>query len=256
MKILSPPQKKIIIMENTIVSTDQDLLKFLRTTFKEDAELIEHLAKIEEKKDYYELIPATFFYSYQKKEELEKIFNVLNKGKEVLPRLMEIYAATEGSEYSYFIPNYKNVTKNEVSLLMQQYLQNLLQMIQLMEDDYSTDFLEELKKSPPQIEIIKGEGPKSSPSDDDEFEGSVYELQHEFIYSLDEDFLADRFSEALYQMACSYDIVHFVLWPYYEKNSKIKDPFRTLIELWKIGADLKFDYTRNTILVYVPNLTS
>jgi hypothetical protein len=63
---------------------------------------------------------------------------------------------------------------------------------------------------------------------------------------------ASLMDEALYTIACDYNLAYHILWPLYRHLSDIDEPFAEYFELWKHGAGYRIEGDR--VRVYVPNL--
>lgn len=224
----------------------------------DDEETVKIWDQILNENDEFRKVPEGFFSLYRPDGVgLEKVFCVVKKGDKILKRILEIYEATSseysGCDWHFVIRKPKVVSEKELRNIAKEYISNVIQMAKILNDDYFDNFI----KNPPRIEIVKGEAPQKVTDEYSEFDldCGVYELAHEFIDSITpKESFALLFHEPLYQMTCSYDIVHYVLWPLYEHGSKISDPFKVFVEIWKLDAELRYNPDENIFGVYVKEI--
>ncbi|GCD10056.1 hypothetical protein [Clostridium tagluense] len=143
------------------------------------------------------------------------------------------------------IEYWKSLIKDE------EFLYNVIEMAKSLDDEYFYKFI----NNPPKIQVIEGTSPKKVTDEYSEFDFDigVYELMHNYMDEMiGEESNAVLFREPLYQMACSYEIVYYVLWPLYKNESEIEDPFKAFIELWKLNAKYSFDIENNILNIWIP----
>jgi hypothetical protein len=283
---LSLLSKIFIFVDMKELMNYREKIAYWKSLFPEDEELMAYWEEVLKEEEAAELLPPRFFHKFRPSGDgLERVFDVLPEGRAIHRRLLEIYEATADSEDYYFIVrNPRPLTRVELERLAKAYLDTVIAMIKACRGYYDNDFLDDLEANPPALQLLEGVAPESH--QDDDFSGSIYELKSEFISFIERDpeekpqkvlsvseFLALRksldykpaderedaeksyyYSEALYQMACLYDIEHYVLWPW-QKRSPLDDAFKVFIDLWKHGVEERMDMETNTLRFYAPALT-
>lgn len=205
-------------------------------------------------------VPEGFFSMFRPNGAgLNKFFSVINKGDEILKRILEIYKETsrnyDGTDWYFVVRKPKMTSKENIESISKEFISKVTQMAKSLNDDYFYQFI----NTPPKIQVIQGDCPQKTTDEYSEFDFDTgfYELMHNYMDEMvGEESNAMLFREPLYQMACSYEIVYYVLWPLYEAESEIEDPFKPFIELWKLGADYNFDRESNIFNVYVKEYKS
>ncbi len=237
--------------------TEEEILLYWMSLI-DDEEMLEHWKNIIVDDDPLRKVPEGFFSMFRPNGDgLDKFFEKINKGNEILKRLLEIYEATSTDYDScdcYFIEKSPRlVSKETIRNIAVEYLARVSEIARIMEDTYFDSFISVM----PGIEVVEGSALKKTTNEYSDFDldCGVYELMGDFIHSLKpEESHALLFKEPLYQIACSYDIVRYVLWPLYENKCGLKDPFKPLVELWKHNAELRFNSESHVLSVYVKEL--
>lgn len=92
------------------------------------------------------------------------------------------------------------------------------------------------------IRVDVVQAPPPDPTRTEDLNGALYEVTGDYMRSLDpapsEAMLLD---DALYYMACRYELVHHVLWPLYHNATPVREPFEPRYRLWTFGAELHFE---------------
>lgn len=165
---------------------------------------------------------------------LEAVFEGVEAGDEVLPRLKQVFKATAKSspDAPYFLPTpSQSPTASTVTKLLRQHWKKLSQIAAAVDDEEAVKLL---SKMPP-IKIVKGELPEQ---DEDPLAERIRDLVIDFQSSLRaRKSSAHLLGEALYSMADSYAIPDYVLWPLYADSSDIDEPFAPAFQLWKQGVE-------------------
>ncbi|MHC1684303.1 MAG: hypothetical protein AB6733_15310 [Clostridiaceae bacterium] len=205
--------------------------------------------------DSSRVIPEEFFSIFRPSgNNLDKVFKPIKEGKEIQERILEIYNATSKgyhiSDYYFEVRKPKITSINEIHDITEKYIKNVIRISEKIDKGHFDRFI----KSPPRIEIVQGLYTDKN-SDGLDFGIVVYDLMQEFVNSLKPiDSHALLLKKPLYHMACNYDIVHYVLWPIYKNGSFLEDPFKPFVELWKLGAILRFDIDNNILKIFVNDL--
>ncbi len=187
--------------------------------------------------DEVELVPPFFFHYFRPDnyELLKEYFVGFKNGMTMYENVKEIFEATkdnyihEDTVMAYFIPKNKEVSEENLMKLSQEYIE---------QSNYILEENKEQKYDFTQLEIRK--------MTEDEFEKKFdyYDIDECELHDLIGDWMRDElpdeddcplvlFYEALYQIACDYNISHYILWPLLGIDNK--NPFSAYIKLWKFG---------------------
>jgi hypothetical protein len=195
---------------------------------------------------------------------LEAVFEGVAHADELLPRLREVYEVTAegGEDDAYFIVRKpRPLAASRAAELCREHLEKTAQMageLAAARKHEAADELRELLASLPVVEVKAGEEP--GPPDNESPEGLIYEVSGDFVHHLRWDKTpleshAHLLDEALYSLASDYNLARHILWPLYRHLTSITEPFAAYFELWKHGADYRFD-SNDHVTVYVPNLVA
>ena len=199
-------------------------------------------------------------------DRLAAVFEGVVGADEILPRLMQVFEATaEGWEREGTYDGYLVVRKprplsaERARALGTEYLQKVLEIateFKAKGPDHPVMDLRALLDPLPAIEVVGGERP--SPPDDDAPKGLIYEVTNDFMHHLKWDLKpveshAHLLEEALYGLACDYNLRYHILWPLYRHLTPITEPFAAYFELWRHGADYRF-HDKDRVTFYVPSL--
>jgi len=201
---------------------------------------------------------AGFFQCFRPDGQgLSQAFEGVECGEEILARLLEIYRATadgwlrENSHDGYFIVrNPPPTTSSQAEDLVRKHLKRVVAMAEAIGRAELTALL----RQPPRIELTHGEAP--SPSlDYDGPDSMIYEATNDFMHSLTpRESEALLMEEAMYAIACDYNLQYHCLWPLYRDATPIEEPFAPYFELWKRNLDYRFTGD-SEVRVYVPEGT-
>jgi hypothetical protein len=192
---------------------------------------------------------------------VEAAFEGVAAADEILPRLLEVYAATaEGGENdAYFVVRAPEPLSGERAMeLAVEYIRKTAQIARELGATGYADGAEllEMLHSRTTIEVVPGERPW--PPHRDSPEGLVYQVVGDYMSHLQWDLEpieshAYEMEEGLYTLACDYGISYHILWPLYRHLTEITEPFAAYFELWKHGAGHRFE-DDGAVRIYVPNL--
>lgn len=224
----------------------------------EDDEFIEIWEEVSDENDPLRRVPEGFFSMFRPDGTgLNKFFKVLNKGDEILERVLEIYEATseeyDGSDWYFIVGKPKITSKDNIEKIAKDFLYKVIELARALDDEYFHMFI----NNPPNIQVIQGSLPEKTTDKSRKFnfDTGFYELMDNYMDAMiPEESNAVLFEEPLYQMTCLYQIVYYVLWPLYKEESEIEDPFKPFIELWKLDAKYNFDIENNILNVFVKEL--
>lgn len=237
--------------------TEAEILEYWMSLI-DDEEILALWKDIAAGNDPFRKVPEGFFAMFRPDgERLSPFFQKVYKGDEILKRVLEVYEATspgyDPCDWYFVVRSPRPASREAIEKIAAEYLTSICEIAGIMEDAYFNSFV----NRPPGIEVVEGNAPEKTTDAYSEFDldCGVYELTGDFVRSLEpEESHALLFEEPLYQMACSYDIAHYVLWPLYESKCALKDPFKPFAALWKHNAELRFDREDNTLRVYVKKL--
>ncbi|MCB2313368.1 hypothetical protein LGL55_19785 [Clostridium tagluense] len=232
-----------------------EVIEYWKSLIK-DEEFINIWEEILEENDPLRKVPEGFFSMFRPNGTgLNKVFKGTNKGDEILKRVLEIYEATsedyDGSDWYFVVRKPKITSKDNIESIAKGFLYNVIEMAKSLDDEYFYKFI----NNPPKIQVIEGTCPKKVTDEYSEFDFDigVYELMHNYMDEMiGEESDAVLFREPLYQIACRYEIVYYVLWPLYKNESEIEDLFKPFIELWKVAAKYSFDIENNILNIWIP----
>jgi hypothetical protein len=205
-------------------------------------------------------VPPSFFHYFRPLGKgLDEVFQDVAYGEEIFARLKEVYDVAgdgqHGDRYDmYFIVRKPRiVTQGQLILLAEQHLERMAELVCQYDEAAKSwgDILKPLKERSISVCVTQSSPPKQSPTDYENLNAALYEVTGDFVRGLTpvkSDALLLR--DALYYIACRYELVFYVIWPLYRNATTLKEPFRPWFQLWKLGADLQFE--ENTCRVYVP----
>lgn len=264
----------------------REKITYWKSLFPDDTKLTKYWNSVLKQDDPDDLLPAWFFNRFKPDGEgLEAVFNVIPNGEEIHKRILEVFQIAGAGNSRYFlVQNPELITQRELEELAHEFITRVAKMAGICKDYYENEFLEKFAANSPAFRIVEGKPPKMDY--EDEFQESVYELKNEFADYIDREPGAERrkvlttdeyfamirdpnyqkpekkeetkeqayyYSEALYQMAASKDLVHYVLWPLYE-NSPIPDAYRPFFDLWRLDIEVQMDVEKNELIFYVKKL--
>jgi hypothetical protein len=197
---------------------------------------------------------------------VEKVFQGVVRGEEILPRLKEVYLSTaqgsvrENTSDAYFIVRQAEPLSTAQALEhCLKHLENMLRLLKTFREDGEA-VLEDVSRvlSPlPTIQVLPGSAP-DAPIDDDSPDLTLYEaicdLTTDLTYQWEHvDSHAFLLDDAFYYLACDYLLERYLTWPLFRDLTDLEEPFAPYFELWKHGAKYRFTDSRH-VTVYVPNL--
>lgn len=187
---------------------------------------------------------------------VEAVFEGVERGDEILGRLLLFYAAAgEGEEADcYFvIKDPPAVSSDEVKRLVGEYLEKMAALAR--EDDTGSSEakrLGKLLKRTPKIETAEGEAPRRQEDEESELGALIPYVVSDLIIEADAvESKAMLLEEGLASMASDYNISNFILWPLYRDCFETEDPFATYFELWKRGVTIDIPDNKH-VIAYVP----
>ena len=171
----------------------------------------------------------------------------------IAPRLLEIFQATSSNYPSekpfdaYFVVRAPQpATDEELLSLSNKYLNSIKEVATRISDGDSD--MEAAFSALSTIAIRRGCEP---PAESSYLQAAVNEALHDYFcrFQLGNPG-ATLLKEALYTMACDYNLVHYVLWPIAQANFEQNhtDPYSPYFELWKRGVDFRFEDQQSAIL--------
>jgi len=168
---------------------------------------------------------------------------------EIVPRLLEIYAATADGYRSdaYFIvrrpPPLSNDRAAQLAVDHCRRMEAISRRVQF-------DKLAQLLQTYQCTELIVDNCPESA--EESTLEDLLDDAVTEFMFSMTPlDSQALLLSEAIYYIACDSYIRNHVLWPLYRHATAVCEPFEPYFDLWKYGAGVHFGSDK-VLRVYVP----
>jgi hypothetical protein len=179
---------------------------------------------------------------------LEAVFAGIERGDEILLRLLQAFEATSRSEGLYFIPTpARQPTEEEVQRWLRAHLQKLREIAESLEDEEAVGLFEVGAS----LEFVSEDLPSTETGDD--IETYLLDVVIDFKMQRVESH-ALLLREAMYLMGTTYAIPDYVLWPLYRDLSKVEDPFLPAFELWKMGVDYQFqDRDRIAVRIAPPH---
>jgi hypothetical protein len=183
-------------------------------------------------------------------QDLPRALEGVVRAEEILPRLLQIYAATApgwDERDAYFVVRTPNpLFQDQARDLVLAHVQRFAE---IAKEVGAVELLGILQPSP-EIDVVEGHAPW--PPDPDGVENLMYDARADFMASLapiaSDALLLD---DALYHLACDYFLRDYVLWPLYRQSSKVVEPFGPYFEMWKHGVGLRFVRT-DLIKAFVP----
>lgn len=183
---------------------------------------------------------------------IEAVFDGVEAGDEIVPRLQEVYRATgEGWQHGDIVDGYFVVrnppplTANRAIALLREHLDNLAAISRAIGCDELTTLLDS-----PVLEVVEGDAPE--PGDFDGPATLVYDATCRFMESLvPTPSAAFLMGEAFWTIACDPYLTHHLLWPLYRDATPVVEPFRPYFDLWIHGASIHFA-DEWTVRVFVP----
>ncbi len=187
-------------------------------------------------------VPPFFLHHFRPAGEgLREVFQGVAHGEEILERLMEVYRiAGEGDGMYFQVRKPAVVPPSELSLLAEQHLARMTEIVREYPAAGWQDVLAPLVEGKIRVEVVQARFPdKGLPED---LNGALYEVAGDYVRSLEHaPSDATLLDDALYYMACRYDVVRHVLWPLYRNATSIREPFQPSYRLWTLGAELWFE---------------
>lgn len=183
-------------------------------------------------------------------EGVERVFEGINRGDEVLARLMPFYEWTRDSvEHAYFIVQSPlTTTHSELLAIMSLYFEKIRQIAVEFEEKKLAALVESI-----QIEARQEKAPPH-PAVPEPNLFYVHEMVGDWFRSLKpspSDVIL--LEEAFYSLAGSYELARYLMWPIYRDATPIDDPFAPAFQLWIRGADFRFASSKQ-VIVYAPGL--
>lgn len=201
-------------------------------------------------------VPPSFFHLFRPSGEgLQEVFQDVAHGEEILERLREIYRiAGEGDGLYFIVRKPEVVPKARLVHLAEQHVASMAEIVRASGASAGgwKDVLDPLIENQVRIDVVQTLPPGPSEKEWEDLNGALYEVTGDFVGSLTpapSD--ATLLSDALYYMACRYELVHHVLWPLYREATPVREPFQAWFRLWTLGAGLRFE-DPNLCRVYSP----
>jgi hypothetical protein len=184
-------------------------------------------------------------------QNVEKVFEGVERGQEILARLLPFYEHTkEGAENdAYFVVREPIiVSRPDLLALVTEYLGKVNEIANASGVE---ELITVLSSMP--IELQKGQPPSHTAQADQTY-ASIYDTVTDWFIDI-EPVQSDALllHEAFYSMACDYQLSQYIMWPLYQDKAPVKDPFMPYYQLWKRGAELRFS-GKESLTVYAPAL--
>lgn len=168
---------------------------------------------------------------------LERVFAGVAGGEEIRKRLLRVYECTRdsaGGGWGYFVVRRPApATPERLVSLTARHLGRVRQIAISSGEADLTNLLDEL----PEIEIKRGRMPDRKQPDYDAPETLIYDVVGDWFGGL-EPVPSDALllNEAMYSIACDYDLARYLAWPLYRHSTNIEEPFAPYFDLWTHGA--------------------
>ncbi|UIR56788.1 hypothetical protein LZQ00_02980 [Sphingobacterium sp. SRCM116780] len=215
----------------------------------------EHLAQLVpgieidiEKRDLSDEFYAYFQCFMPDGKDIEKVFVSLEKGQELLERIIPIYEATqqktlqqfkEGISPGYFCPD-STGNKELLEHLGKAHIESIKIFSQFLEDKE----LEQMLENVHEIVIYEEERELKN----DYLNSYLYDTISDWsIENEDGDGLISILNEAYYSINCDYYLSYYLRFPTF-KNKPEHDFLKSYFEIWKAGYYCKFDKTK--LIIY------
>ncbi len=197
-------------------------------------------------------VPPFFLHSFRPSGEgLEDVFRGVAQGEEILERLMEVYRiAGEGDGMYFQVRKPAVASRSQLVSLAEQHLARMTEIVREYPAKGWQDVLAPLVERKIQVDVVQAQDPDKGRSED--LNAALYEVTCDYVRRLEaapSDALLLR--NALYYIACRYDLAHHVLWPLYRSATPVREPFQPSYQLWTLGAELWFEEP-NLCRVYSP----
>jgi hypothetical protein len=184
---------------------------------------------------------------------VEKVFEGVERGDEILKRLLPCYEHTKESAEShmYFIVLKPQVTtSDELIEILRTYFNSVTQMAIASDAWDVVNLLGSVE-----IDTEKAEPPPHSNQPEPGF-SMIYDTVCDWIIDL-KPVASDAIllKEAFYSMACDYELAGYIMWPIYRETTPILDPLAPCFELWIRGAEFRFTSDKS-VTVYSPSIRS
>jgi hypothetical protein len=182
---------------------------------------------------------------------VEKVFEGVERGDEILKRLLPFYKHTkEGAKRDmYFMVRKPQVTTSqELIEILTRYFNVVTQMAIASDDWQVVTLLGSLE-----IHTKKAE-PPPHPDDPEPHFAMIYDTVSDWILAL-KPAASDAYllKEAFYSMACDYQLADYILWPIYRESTPILEPFAPCFELWIREAEFRFTNSKS-VTIYSPSI--
>lgn len=169
---------------------------------------------------------------------LTEAFEGVKRAEEILPRLLDVYRATESgwepTDVYFRVRKPQGLQRDRARELVGTHLS---QMVAIGRQVNNGDLLRLLEPLP-RIEIVQGD---TLPLPDcAEPEILIHEVRTDFMASLvPVSSPALLLDEALYHLANDCFLRDHILWPLYRHSTTIVEPFAEYFELWKHGSGIR-----------------
>lgn len=186
---------------------------------------------------------------------VEKVFEGVNRGEEVLARLLPFYHYTKqgaSEDLVFVVRKPQPASEEELREIMTQYLEKVRQ---IATDVHYLKLLNLLDSI--QIQTKRGPLGRDIATPDiaipEPHFAMIHDTTGDWFINL-EPISSDvtLLEEAFYSMCGDYELAQYIMWPIYREATPIEDPFAPIFELWIRGA--KFQFTGQVLTVYAPQL--
>jgi hypothetical protein len=183
---------------------------------------------------------------------LDEVFQGVNRGEEVLRRLLPFYELSkDAAEHAYFVVrNPIKTTERELLQITKEYFERTRKVAVVWE---AADLVTLLDSTT--VVVRKENPPPPSPIPEPNAALIHWTLGDWFIDLEQVPSDLSLLYEAFYSMACDYMLARYLMWPIYREATEIDDPFEPYYQLWSRGVDYRFSDDRFFTL-YVPSLSS
>lgn len=190
--------------------------------------------------DHYgdEPVPPYFFHYFRpdRYEAMKGFFIDFENGIEMYEYIKEIFEATKNnykhgdSVSAYFVPQKQDVSKEKLFEIASEYISQLNWILnENAEETYDFEKMD--------IKELTEKEFREQYDYENIDECDLHCIKGDWIIDMLPDIENNplsMFSEALYQMACDYDISYYISWPLVGRKDCI-NPFIAYVQLWKLG---------------------
>jgi hypothetical protein len=172
---------------------------------------------------------------------VERALEGLPLADRVLPRLLNIYAATSAgweqhrTIFDYFRVHHPPIiSRQQAEELVWKYFQSLREISIEVADDELLARLDHYQTT----QFVAKPAPEGSDADLDVW---TRDVETDYLLGLErEQSQILLMKEGIWTMANDLELMYYVLWPLYERSSDLIEPFAPYFELWRRGVAVRF----------------